>query len=169
MAAIEANNNAYLKCLVVKELLGMSRCSFLYGDVVGYLEQRDSDFDVCWCAGILYHMADPVRLLQLISGRASRLYIWTHYYDEAVIAADPSKRRPFAERVTTQASHGGYPHTLHRHDYGRSPGLRHFWGGNQRFSNWLELDGIVGALEHFGWRGIETWLEARTPTDRRST
>jgi len=163
VTAIEANNNAYLKCLVVKELLAMDRCSFLYGDVVSYLEQRETDFDVCWCAGILYHMVDPVRLLELISGRASRLYIWTHYYDESVIAADPAKQRPFAKGITTVARSGGFDHTLHRHDYGRAPGLRQFWGGNQPFSNWLELDAILGALEHLGWKSIETSIEAENP------
>jgi hypothetical protein len=38
--AVEASTRAYLKCLTVKELTGMTRARFLCGDSVGYLRER---------------------------------------------------------------------------------------------------------------------------------
>src|ERR1035437_9768331 len=38
-----------------------------------------------------------------------------------------------------------------------------FWGGTRAFSNWMTLDGLTGALEHFGWRDIQMQLDADHP------
>lgn len=159
VTAVEANNNAYLKCLVVKELLDMRRCAFLYADALEYLRTTDEHFDVCWCAGFLYHMVDPVQLIELISARASRLYMWTQFYDPAVLTPEDPRSAPFAGGTATSAVHGGYRHTLHRHEYGRTPLLRSFSGGTRPHSNWLTLQDITGALEHFGWGEIRTQVD----------
>ena len=70
------------------------------------------------------------------------------------IAANPHMRRRL-DPTPTQAEHGGYPHQVHRHRYGIDTRLAGFWGGTQPFSNWLTLDGLLGALEHFGWRDLK--------------
>jgi hypothetical protein len=163
VTAVEANRDAYLKCLIVKELFGLQRCSFLSGDVVEYLKATDEQFDVCWCAGILYHMVNPVQLIDLISQRASRLYMWTHYYDAAKLALSENKGRAFANSTTGEAVHKGYRHQLHRQDYGGTNGLRGFWGGTRPFSNWLTLEGLMGALEHFGWSEVRTEVDEDHP------
>jgi hypothetical protein len=163
VTAVEANKDAYLKCLVVKELLGMPRCSFLCGDVVEYLKASDEKFDVCWCAGILYHMVDPVQLIDLTSQRASRLFMWTHYYDAAKLKPSENKGRAFANGTTSDAVHRGYHHRLHRQDYGGTSALRGFWGGTRPFSNWLTLEDLMGALEHFGWSDVRTQLDEDHP------
>jgi 2-polyprenyl-3-methyl-5-hydroxy-6-metoxy-1,4-benzoquinol methylase len=160
--AVEANKDAFLKCLVTKELLGLRRCSFLCGDAVEYLKATDERFDVCWCAGILYHMVEPVQLIELVSRRASRLYVWTHYYDPDKL---PDQRRgdPFANGHVNEAVHGGFGHRLHRHEYGAATSLRAFWGGTRPHSNWMTLQDILGALEHFGWRDVRYELEQHPP------
>jgi hypothetical protein len=163
VTAIEANRDAYLKCLIVKELFGLQRCSFLSGDVVEYLKATDEQFDVCWCAGILYHMVDPVQLVDLASQRASRLYLWTHYYDAAKLALSENKGRAFANGTPREAVYKGYRHQLHRQDYGGTNGLRGFWGGTRPFSNWLTLEGLMGALEHFGWSEVRTEVDEDHP------
>jgi hypothetical protein len=134
VTAVEANKDAYLKCLIVKELLGLQRCSFLCGDAVEYLKATDEKFDVCWCVGILYHMVDPVQLIDLTSQRASRLCMWTHYYDAAKLRPDETKGRAFANGTTSEAVYQGYRHQLHRQDYGGTNGLPGFWGGTRPFS-----------------------------------
>lgn len=161
--AVEANKDAYLKCLIVKELLGLRNCSFLCGDAVEYLEATDDQFDVCWCAGILYHMVEPIRLIDIVSQRASRLYMWTHYYDAGKLPPDQPKGTPFARGQSSEAVYQGFRHRLHRHDYGVATRLRDFWGGTRAYSNWLTLEGIVGALEHFGWSGIRTQVDDDHP------
>ncbi len=163
VTAVEANNDAFLKCLVTKELLGLHRCSFLCGDVVEFLSATPDRFDVCWCAGILYHMADPVHLLDLISKKADRLYIWTHYYDAAKLSDPKGRGAPFVNGQVSRASHAGFSHTLHRHQYGRAARLGRFWGGTRPYSNWLSLPDLLGALEHLGWRDIRTKTEEDHP------
>jgi hypothetical protein len=163
VTAIEANRDAYLKCLVVKELFGLARCSFLCGDVIEYLSTTKDNFDICWCAGILYHMIAPVELLELISRRASRLYIWTHYYDADRLSDRDDKSRAFANAQTTTGHHDGFSYELHRCDYGAATRFRGFWGGTQPYSNWLTLKDLLGALEHFGWGEIRTQLDEDHP------
>jgi hypothetical protein len=163
VVAVEANKDAYLKCLVVKELLELQHCSFLCGDAAEYLKVTAEQFDVCWCAGILYHMVNPLELIDLVSQKASRLYMWTHYYDAAKLQTHESKGKPFASKQVSDTLYQGYRYQLHRHEYSFTTRLRGFWGGTQAYSNWLTLDGLLGALEHFGWSDIQTQVDEDHP------
>jgi Protein of unknown function (DUF1698) len=58
--AIESNVEAYLKCLIVKEALGMKRAEFMLGDFTLYLQECTERFDLVFCCGVLYHMQDPL-------------------------------------------------------------------------------------------------------------
>lgn len=158
VTAVEANMDAFLKCLIVKEIFELDSCRFLCGDAVEYLQTVEHRYDVCWCAGFLYHMVDPVQLIKLISERTSRLYIWTHYYDAAKLAVDEPKGKPFKNRVVTGSVCDGYRHQLYRHEYGNATRLLGFWGGTQPFSNWLTLPDLLEALEHFGWSDVRTQI-----------
>ena len=60
LLGIEANAEAYLKCLIVKEMLNLQKCHFLLGDVENFLKKTDKTFDMVFCSGILYHMQDPL-------------------------------------------------------------------------------------------------------------
>jgi hypothetical protein len=158
VTAVEANREAFLKCLVVKDLFELDRVSFLCGEAMAFLESSTEAFDVCVACGILYHMVEPVRMLELISRRAARLILWTHVYDEQAIAGtELAKRMGPAEN----AEQGGFAHRVHRHRYGLAPHLTGFWGGTRPYSNWLTKDDLLGALRHFGWRDIELGFEER--------
>lgn len=163
ITAIEANRDAYLKCLVTKELFELTHCSFFCGDVIEYLKATDDHFDICWCAGILYHMIDPVQLLELISHRASRLYIWTHYYDADRLSDGDDKSKAFANGKTVTGQHDGLSYNLHRCNYGVATRLRGFWGGTQPYSNWLTLHDLLAVLEHLGWVDIQTKVDETHP------
>jgi hypothetical protein len=149
---VEANRLAFLKCLVTKELLDMRDCSFQCGDVNEYLSSTTERFDVCIACGILYHMVEPVRLIELISRVASRLVMWTHVFDTAALS-NPNlagKLGPARESV-----HDGFSHRVHRHSYGLDSRLGGFFGGTQSYSNWLPREELLRALTHFGWSGVE--------------
>ena len=156
IVAVEANREAFLKCLVIKELLGLDRAGFLCGDALEFLEATDETYDVCFAHGLLYHLGDPVRLLELVSSRAGRLVLWTHVHDEAVLA-DRGRSRRFAP--PEPASHAGFAYTAHRHRYGVGQHLAGFWGGTRRFSTWLSRADLLGALAHFGWIDVEIAFE----------
>ena len=80
--AIEANQLAYLRCLVAKEIYGLRRARFHLGDFVRGLE-APTRYHLIVACGVLYHMADPLLLLERIAARTDALYLWTHYFDEA--------------------------------------------------------------------------------------
>lgn len=157
VTAVEMNSKAFLKCLVVKELLDLDRCHFLAGDALTYMEKTEERFDVCIACGILYHMVDPIRMLDLVARRADRTVIWTHFYDPVGVAG---KRR--LARKLSQAepkSYNGFEYHVHRHSYGLDTRIAGFCGGTEPYSNWLPREDILRALEHFGWRHVETSFE----------
>src|SRR5680860_117778 len=77
--AIEAHSGAFLRCLVVKNLLDL-RARFLFGDFLPYLRKAEEHFDAVVASGVLYHMTRPVELLHLLASHTDRLFVWTHYW-----------------------------------------------------------------------------------------
>ena len=154
VVGVEANTKAYLKCLVTKEVFDLQKTSFLCGDVMPYLAEASEQFDVCIACGLLYHMVEPVRLIELISPSASSLVLWTHVYDDVVL-----ERRDLAASFSPAraAVHGDFNHHLYRHRYG--PKLGSFFGGTASHSNWLSREDLMRALDHFGWTGVEVAFE----------
>ena len=150
VVAIEAQTRAYLKCLVAKELLGYSDAAFLLGDFMGYMREEPEQFDLCVASGVLYHMRTPVETLELIAERASRLLLWTHYYDEHAATSNPAFAGKFTER--TEHDHQGFRYALHRYEYLEALERSDFCGGNAPFAQWLSRDDLLGALKHVGWQ-----------------
>ena len=90
--AVEGNRDAFLRCLVVKELCGLRDASFLLGDFVGFLEEDSRRWPLIVACGVLYHAVDPLRFLELASARADALFLWTHVVDdEAMPSGDPRR------------------------------------------------------------------------------
>ena len=152
VVGVEANRMAFLKCLVTKELFDLHRCSFLCGDVNEYLQGETDPFDVCIASGILYHMTDPMRLLDLISQRASRLFLWTHVYSDEAL-----QNRQLAGRLGSEAkkTYDGCDYRVYPHTYALDRQLPTFSGGVRSHSNWMHRDDLFGALDHFGWKVLE--------------
>ena len=155
VVAIEANARAYLKCLVARELVGAPSVRFLLGDAVAYLRTAPERFDLCLASGILYHLRDPLELLELIAARADALLMWTHYYDADVIGRSPAFQALFAGRQMIERA--GLRVTFHKRIYPRSAGrMAGFTGGGQSYAHWLTRDDILGTLGRLGFGAIET-------------
>ncbi|HMG41036.1 MAG TPA: methyltransferase domain-containing protein [Acidimicrobiales bacterium] len=154
VTAVEANTRAYLKCLVTKELLGMTDCRFLLGDFGAFLaENPDERYDLVVASGVLYHSNDPLRLLEQIARAGDRLALWTHYYDAAVIEANPTHARHFAAEPRT-VTHGGREIRLHRRDYLESLQSNGFCGGPEVHALWMERDDLLDALRRVGYTDV---------------
>jgi Protein of unknown function (DUF1698) len=149
VTAVEAHPEAFLKCLVLKELLAMERVNFLYGDAIAFLKSIGHTYDIGFASGFLYHMTNPVEALELLCRRTKALFLWTVYWDGAFNKANPDRLAGSAG--VQQSEHSGFRHTLHRHNYGEGLDYGSFWGGPESFSNWMEKDQILGALSHFGF------------------
>jgi hypothetical protein len=156
--AVEGNTRHFLRCLLVKDLLGLHSVELLLGDFLPFLQRDTRMFDLCLAMGVLYHVTDPVQLIALMAERSSRLVLWTHYYDAQRLArCDLSWRWHF--RGSTPAVARGFAHTKHRFVYGIGRHLTGFYGGGADHANWLSRTDLLGALEYFGWRSIEIGTE----------
>lgn len=148
VTAIEAHKEAYLKCLVVKELLSVQRVNFLFGDAVSFLREIGHLYDVGFASGFLYHLSNPVETIELLCRRCGAVFLWTVYYDPDFSRAN--RDVPAGNGVVSTHSHSGFEHRLHRHDYGNGLNLSRFWGGMASHSHWMEKDQILAAFAYFG-------------------
>lgn len=158
--AVEANRRAYMKCLVAKEICQLRRVRFMLGDFVEFLRQSEEKFDICIASGVLYHMQNPVELLSLIAACADKLMLWTHYYDEAIINANPNLRQGHFGKRKSMAF-AGFSHDLYQLNYLDSLKSRKFAGAAARFSYWMSRTDILGALRHFGYGSLDIAFENR--------
>lgn len=156
--SIEANTRAYLKCLIVKEILGLKRAHFLCGDFVGYLRNNNTKFDVAIASGVLYHMKNPAELIALLSKVTDKMFIWTHYYDKEIISQNSLiPKNKFTG--STMAEYGDFQHELYRYEYDKALDSMGFCGGSDVFSNWMTRDDIIACCEHFGFDDIRVGFD----------
>jgi len=142
--AIESNVEAYLKCLILKEALGMKRAEFLLGDFNLYLQDGAPRFDMVFACGVLYHMEDPLALIRNIARATDRCFVWTHYFEEGRTAP----------RVSVPTALDGLNGTYYRAQY-QDRAVPGFWGGNKPSASWMQRDDILAAFRYFGLDQIE--------------
>lgn len=160
VTAIEGSSKAYLKCLVVKEILHMNRASFHLGDFTPYLEQSDDTFDLVLASGVLYHTLDPVGLLELVAKVTDKVAIWTHYWEEDAVRSDEKISRVFLDDPLDQQWRGRTIR-LHPRHYREALGWSGFCGGPETSARWMERDGLMTVLTELGLQNI-TVLEEET-------
>ena len=149
VTAIEALKSAYLKCLIAKEVLDIKSAHFLLGNFVPWLESESRRFDVIWVSGVLYHMTEPLRLLELISSRTDKIYLWTHFYrDEALPSHLRVRNVSLAGETIPQFER---PYFM----IGKRPSC----GGVYTGRAWLRRSDILKALEILGFTRIEIAFE----------
>ncbi len=151
--AIEANKLAFLRCLVVKELLDLKNAKFFLGDFVEWLKHKPHRYDLVIACGVLYHMEDPIHLLELISETADAFFLWTHYAsDEAMPAGDP-RRSAFLGALET-VDYYEIPIRLHRRSYYGAWKDKAFCGGMHDVHRWMEKADILKLIEALGFTDI---------------
>jgi hypothetical protein len=153
IVAIEANKLALLKCLIVKEILKLKAAEFLLGDCQKWFDQSEERFDLIFACGILYHMRDPVQLLQSISTHTDALMIWTHYFDDHAMPISDPRRVPFSGEVRRR-DFRGLSVNLHERSYFAAEKDQKFCGGLQDKHYWMERSDIVAVLERCGFNDI---------------
>src|SRR5439155_1033815 len=115
ITAIESNIRAFLKCLTVKELLKLRNADFLCGDFAQFLEGAHPRYDVLLACGVLYHMRQPLRFLEMLAQTSPVIVMFTHFYDDALIRGNPQVIGLFVDAV--QMSAGGFTCTVYRYNY----------------------------------------------------
>ena len=155
--ALESNTNAFLRCLIVKEILRLKKVHFLAGDFRPFLSSDGQHFDVIFASGVLYHMTDPIRLLFDISRRCRKVFLWTHYYDAALLEQNEVVRNRLGPAQNLDFE--GLRYEMHTYDYDISLNWSGFCGGSATSCAWLTRGSILGALAHFGFKEIDIAFE----------
>jgi SAM-dependent methyltransferase len=154
--AIEANVDSFLRCLLLKNALGL-KATYLLGDFLTYLDAATASADLIYASGVLYHLFDPVGLLLRCAEVARHLYLWTFHYNENAIRANAYESLCFdgvsEHRVRDEVF------TYHRRFY--TPDILAaptYAGGISAYANWMTLEDIERALHVAGYR-IERMIE----------
>lgn len=142
--SIEANKSAYLKCLVVKEILGIN-AKFVLGDFCKFLVESPPRVDVVLASGVLYHMSDPLALIRAVTKAADAICVWTHYFDEAIIRASDHLSKKF-NPVTQTVEFEGRSIEICEQSYLSDPDWKGFAGGMEKNSFWIKRTGIIEAF-----------------------
>jgi SAM-dependent methyltransferase len=151
VTAIEANQRAFVKCLVVQNHFGLRKTKFLLGDFHKFLLSAPSNsFDVSVACGVLYHMQDPVSILEnLFRITQNSVYLWSHFYDPEAISKRPEIQGKF--RGTSDLLFQNIAVTGHRYYYGDALNWNGFCGGPREYANWIGLENIVDIAKKSGW------------------
>lgn len=144
VTAVESSVEAWLKCLVVKEVLGLARVKFLLGDITSFLASEPRRFDLVFCSGVLYHMADPIPLIRGIAAATDHCFVWTHLYDPE---SHPTRFEP--KLVETDGLRVRY----WSHRYGSKEAG--FWGGLAPTAAWLTRQDMFAVFSAYGLSEIE--------------
>lgn len=157
VTSIEGNNLNFLKCLIVKEITGLS-ARFLYGDIIPYLENCSQQYDIVYASGVLYHSPEPLQLLKLMTKVTDKLFLYTHYYDENAMNSNPFLSDSFYPARDVEKECGGYNARLHYKSYNESKDIT-FCGGSEDFSYWMEKKDILDFLRLRGFTIKKTRLD----------
>jgi hypothetical protein len=150
ITSIEANTDSFLRCLILKNTLGL-RATFLLGDFLKFLQAPGVSASLIYGSGVLYHLADPVGFLLRCGEVSKHIYLWTFHYVEERIRAHPYESQCFAGRADHRVA--GETFTYFRRFY--SPDIRlasTYSGGVGAFANWMTLADIERALALAGYR-----------------
>lgn len=150
--AVEANTRAFLKCLCIKQLLDLDRVQFLLGDFIAHLRNDSSRYDAVIASGVLYHMDQPLELLELIARVSGKVMLWTHYYDRAILEANRQLAHKFSGVKSLQ--HQGVTYEYSTQSYKEALSWAGFCGGNLPTSKWLTRDSLMLALSSLGFTTI---------------
>jgi len=153
--AIEANRLAFLRCLITKELLEVKRAKFFLGNFLPWLEQTDVRYDLIIASGVLYHMSNPVHLMELVARRSSAVYLWTHYFSEDAMPKGDLRREAMSGEVETIVFRDlSVP--LYRRGYHNAWKAKTFCGGMHDRHYWMAKNDIVKILDLLGFDDIRT-------------
>jgi Methyltransferase domain len=154
ITSIEANKLAFFRCLVVKQLLNIQNSNFLLGDFQKFLEISDEKFDFVVASGVLYHMQDPIRLIELIAERSDSFYLWTHYANDEAMPLNDPRRAAFVGNVQTKQSHG-VNIRLYERSYHGAWVNKSFCGGTHDLHRWIEREDMLALIKVLGFEDIQ--------------
>lgn len=153
VTAVEANHDAFLRCLIVKNALRLD-ATFMLGDFSRSLPDG-GPWDLVLASGVLYHMNSPEKLIESIAACTDRVYLWTHYFEPDHARWHPSARARIGSKWlperTISTTCNGLSIDLVPMLYEEALGWTGFCGGAQSGANWMHREQILALLTSFGF------------------
>jgi hypothetical protein len=110
------------------------------------------DVDVA-ASVVLYHMEDPIRLLELIAARTDAFHLWTHDMSgDTMPNGDP--RRGAAIAAAESQDWRGVPIRLYKRSYYGAWRSKSFCGGMYDLHRWVEKNDIVRVINALGFDDV---------------
>lgn len=156
VTAIEGNHDSFLRCLIVKNLLGL-HARFMLGDFAKSFGE-DRRWDMVISSGVLYHMSDPVSLLRRIAAVTDRIFLWTHYFEPDVSKWHPETAARIGikwvvDETIVDAS-AGCDVRMVPMLYQEALGWSGFCGGPESYARWIHKDDILTLLATLGFTDL---------------
>ncbi len=151
--AVEANKLCFLRCLVTKQILDIDRARFVLGDIQEWLEKGGQEYDLAIASGVLYHMHDPARFLQLLAPRAKSLFVWTHFFLDSAMPKGDVRRTPFSGSLKSKNIEGLSVRYYER-SYFNANANASFCGGMKDQHYWMHREDILDLLGRLGYSSI---------------
>jgi len=152
--AVEANQRAYMRCLITKEILGL-RSKFWLGDFIKALQDWEQHYDLIVASGVLYHLRNPLELIELVAKRTDAVFFWTHVVTEETMPRWDPRRLVISPDVETHQFHG-LDVRAYRRTYASAENNVAFCGGLNDEHRWLHRDDLLQALKLVGFTDIRT-------------
>lgn len=143
VVAIEGFPACWLRCLIVKEAFQLHQAQFLFGNFCEYVaDYQGPKFDFVLAAGVLYHQANPARLIFDLAKLTDQVLVWSQVADET---------HPNAGEATIET--GGRTYRGRINDY---LGARHsekgYCGGLDSQAFWMYPEEMRRAFMDAGFR-----------------
>ena len=133
VTALEARDSNIERATFIKEILNDKKVRFLQADVESSDLTAMGTFDAVFCSGILYHLPEPWKLVEMCRKVSPRIFIWTQYA---------------CEDEATKRSNG------HRGKWWKEGGWKDPLSGVSKWSFWLSMGSLVGVLTRNGYDRI---------------
>ena len=114
----------------------MDNVKFVLGDFCKFLEKPSEFFDFIIASGVLYHLKNPIQILELILSQTKHVLIWTHYYDELLIDSNEDQKRKIIPQDDFEYS--GKKYSTVSYSYNESKEWDGFCGGMNDSATWYE-------------------------------
>jgi hypothetical protein len=141
ITAIEANEEFYLKTLLVKEAFSLDSLKLVIGDCNILLDDKDrfddKSFDLLYASGVLYHMTNPVETIRLFSRLSDTIYVNSHIASDEV---------PSGEWLEIKDKDNN-SYRCRRNTYE----TKEHWGGVDRSAVWLDRESMFAAFQNMGY------------------
>lgn len=156
VTAVEGNQDAFLRCLVVKNLLGLN-ARFVLGDFARSFGSSQR-WDLVVASGVLYHMSDPVSLVRRIAEVTDRVFLWTHYFEPDLAKWHPETAKQIGTKWVVDETiidrTTGCEVRMVPMLYEEALGWSGFCGGPESFARWIYKDDILALLREFGFANL---------------